>query len=216
MWSTSVVFPWSTWAMIAMLRMSCRRVSRMAPYSYQTVSPEQGSAQGRPSSDVLDVRRVKYSRSLGAVTLAKRTHCGRSPTVAPPPQIQNRRGRAFESLRSDHPRIADSALQSSSDVTHLIGGWLVCALRLQQPLVLQRPLQPGLHSFGRLRTGPSTGSGQALRQAQDRPFDRLRTGFISRNSAMAKSRWRRLTPSAAPCASAPAPATAASSSRAAR
>ncbi len=30
--------------------------------------------------------------------------------------------------------------------------------------------------FGRLRTGPSAGSGQALRQAQDRPFGRLRTG----------------------------------------
>ena len=30
--------------------------------------------------------------------------------------------------------------------------------------------------FDKLRTGPSTSSGQALRQAQDRPFDKLRTG----------------------------------------
>ena len=30
--------------------------------------------------------------------------------------------------------------------------------------------------FERLRTGPSRGSGQALREAQDRPFERLRTG----------------------------------------
>ena len=30
--------------------------------------------------------------------------------------------------------------------------------------------------FGKLRTGPSASSGQALRQAQDRPFGKLRTG----------------------------------------
>ncbi len=35
---------------------------------------------------------------------------------------------------------------------------------------------PSISPFDGLRTGPSTGSGQALRRAQDRPFDGLRTG----------------------------------------
>jgi hypothetical protein len=34
--------------------------------------------------------------------------------------------------------------------------------------------------FDKLRTGPSTSSGQALRQAQDRPFDKLRVNPSNR------------------------------------
>jgi hypothetical protein len=55
---------------------------------------------------------------------------------------------------------------------------------------------PASHTFWRdkrmIVIGPSAGSGQALRQAQDRPFGRLRTGLMMGGAAHARGMAEKL------------------------